>query len=272
MNKTGIEWCDLSWNPITGCTPVSEGCAHCYAARMAKRLAGQAGYPKDDPFRVTFHEDRMGEPLHLKKPGVIFVCSMGDLFHEDVRAEWWVKIFGVMAKKHTFVVLTKRPAQMWQWLEDFTPLPNVRLGVSAENQARLDERMSHLMRLGAAGWHTVVSLEPLLGPVDVKPYLPPRVTPFTHAEKAAVRCVFPHGLPPNSLNAQIVRQHLGGVILGGETGPGARPMDLDWARRVRDDCAEAGVPFFLKQLDGKKNRVLDGRTHDELPWKTKEKP
>jgi protein gp37 len=309
MNKTGIEWCDETWNPVVGCTPVSKGCAHCYAKGQAKRNRKRCA--ACGTFTPHFHPERLDQPLRQKKPSVIFVCSMGDLFHEDVRTEWWVKIFGVMAEatQHTFVVLTKRPAQMWSCLEDFTPLPNVWLGVSAENQSRLDERMPHLMRLASAGWNTVVNLEPLLGPVVLKQWLPadnPGPSPYESQDEFLRRL------------AEEDKRALSGVILGGETGPGTRSLHPDWVRKVRDQCKEAGVPFFFKQwgewaeidsgrigdiiLDGhghsaalcksqrdiqpggfhgvlmhrvgrkRAGRVLDGRTHDELPWKTKEKP
>ena len=121
MNETGIQWTGKTWNPVTGCTPVSEGCEHCYAARMAKRLAGRCGYPADDPFRVTVHPIRLEEPLLMRKPQTIFVCSMGDLFHEDVPIEFVDQVFAVMAlTPHlTYQVLTKRPGRMLQYINAY---------------------------------------------------------------------------------------------------------------------------------------------------------
>ena len=282
MHPTKIDWCDSVWNFVTGCTPVSPGCAHCYAKRMAHRLRGRYGYPDDDPFRVTLHPERLAEPLGKRKPQNIFVCSMADLFHKDVPTEFRDKAVAVMAlcRQHTFLCLTKRAERMaeyclaretygrvdlaalrqfrvekdparlltlrgpWQpgpnmdrFIQTWPP-PNIWLGVSAEDQERLDERAPHLVKLAAAGWHTFLSLEPLLGGLNVTPYL----------------------------------GDIGAGILGAESGPGARPMDPDWARAVRDQCKAAGVPFFLKAMDAKKNRVLDGRTHDELPWARKKRP
>ena len=167
MGKTKIEWTEYSWNPVTGCTPASEGCQNCYARRMANRLRGRCGYPADDPFRVTLHPERLGEPLRWKKPRRVFVCSMGDLFHEDVPDEFIDYVFAVMGRsqQHTFILLTKRPERMREYLQagryqqilniayrlkyrpeglgkgidnpkDMRWWPNVWLGVTAENQAR----------------------------------------------------------------------------------------------------------------------------------------
>ncbi|MBA7628085.1 hypothetical protein ES703_35555 [subsurface metagenome] len=226
---TKIEWCEESWNPITGCSPVSEGCEHCYARRIAQRLKGRYGYPQDDPFKVTFHPERLDQPLKWKKPRHIFVVSMGDLFHEDVRFKSIFSIWGIMAKAHwhTFLILTKRPAIMkdrLRWIRHFGRLPNIYLGVTAENQDRLDERVSILLQIPAT--KHFVSIEPMLGPVDSMRY-------FSD----------PHyGTPPDGFN-----QGLDWIIVGGESGPGARPMHPDWPRSVRDQCQEATVPFFFKQ-------------------------
>lgn len=211
MNSTKIEWAQATWNPITGCTPVSEGCANCYARRMATRLRGRYGYPADDPFRIVYHHKKYGEPLRWKKPRLIFVCSMGDLFHKDVDAGYLSGIFWVMkkAKQHTFLLLTKRPENVPRhksWWDK-----NIWLGVSAENQQRADERIPILLQIPAAV--RFVSVEPMLGPV---------VLPSRYAV-------------------------LDWVICGGETGPGARPMRSDWARSLRDQCQETGVPFFFKR-------------------------
>jgi protein gp37 len=172
---TTIEWTDKTWNPITGCTKISPGCRNCYAERMAKRLAGRHGYPADEPFRVTFHPERLEEPLRWKKPQDVFVCSMGDLFHEDVPTGWVYHVFDVMAeaRQHTFQILTKRPENIRGKLYEGRPrymaatdyLPNVWLGVSAEDQKRADERSRWLLKVPAAV--RLLSLEPLLGPVEI---------------------------------------------------------------------------------------------------------
>jgi protein gp37 len=259
VGKTKIEWTEYSWNPVTGCTPASEGCQNCYAKRMATRLKGRYGYPEDEPFKVTLHPEKLKEPLKWKKPRRVFVCSMGDLFHEQVPDEYIAKVWEVMsnASQHTFLVLTKRPQRMKDFLarlgwyihdRDGYPmeavldeggkytLKNVWLGVTAENQQRADERIPILLQIPAAV--RFVSIEPMLGPV-----------------------VIPEEWPD-------------WVICGGETGPGARPIHPAWVRSLRDQCQAAGTPFFFKSWGewaehnvGKKKagRLLDGRTWDEMP-------
>lgn len=311
MSKTKIEWATHTWNPVTGCSPVSEGCQNCYAARMAKRLAGRSGYPKDDPFRVTFHPDRLAQPLKWKKPSRIFICSMGDLFHEEVPFNDIACILGIMAacQHHTFMVLTKRPANMlefFKWLgrmaegksmiEVFPhdshgwrcrhllkaaalgatengkiavhslegwPLPNVWLGVTAENQARADERIPILLQIPAA--KRFVSIEPMLGPVDIARWLliswqcsgcrgyfngPYRnICPDCGREGwwSGSHPFNGRNMPRGPICRSQKGQGLDWVICGGETGPGARPLHPDWARSLRDQCQDAGVPFFFKQ-------------------------
>jgi len=189
---------------------------------MATRLRGRCGYPADDPFRVTGHPARLYQPFRWKKPRRIFVCSMGDLFHEDVT--WWYKENVMYAclenPQHTFIVLTKRPERMQNFLASFYnlkkiehPIQNLWLGVTAENQQRADERIPILLQIPAA--KQFVSIEPMLGPVDIYQSQP--------------------------------RPFIDWIIVGGESGPGARPMHPDWARSVRDQCVEASVPFFFKQ-------------------------
>lgn len=187
MAETKIEWADVVWNPITGCTPISEGCQNCYARRIAYRLKGRFGYPENDPFRVTFHGERLEEPLKWKKSRRIFVCSMGDLFHENIPFEWINDIFGIimMVPQHVFMLLTKRPERAleyhqyseyeftdgsgkletsnWEW-----PV-NIWLGVTAENQKRADERIPVLLQIPAS--ERFVSIEPMLGPIDLLNYL-----------------------------------------------------------------------------------------------------
>jgi len=248
MADTKIEWADVVWNPVTGCSPVSEGCEHCYAQRMAKRLAGRFGYPKDEPFRVTFHEDRIEEPLYWKKPRRIFVCSMGDLFHRAVRVNEQCEVFDIMRteQRHEFLVLTKRARNMASFIEyyksigNFWPYPNVWLGVSVENQKRADERIPELLKIPGA--QRFVSIEPMLGPVSISGCL----EEINDADGFSQR-------------------GLDWVIVGGETGPNARPMHPDWARSIRDQCRVAGVPFFFKHMSGREEAPADLRIR-EFPF------
>lgn len=244
MAQTKISWCDKVWNPITGCSFVSDGCRNCYARRMAYRLKGRYGYPTDDPFRVTFHPDRLDEPLHWKKSSRIFVCSMGDLFHEDVLESNLTEIFtiiGLFCIDHTFLILTKRPERMKNFVDDWIadnlpiptagkkctqgikwPIPNVWLGVSIEDQKTADERIPILLQIPAG--KKFVSCEPLLEEIDLI---------------KASECNYPNEMKKLGIG-------LDWVICGGETGPGARPFHPDWVRSLRDQCQAAGVPFFFK--------------------------
>lgn len=271
------KWWDESWNPITGCTPTSPGCDNCYAKSMATRFAGTAGYPKDDPFGVTFHPERLKTPLAWKKPRRIFVCSMADLFHEDVKQEWIDEIFNVMsnAPRHTFLVLTKRPERMKAALKDLGnrwksnvfggncaprwPLENVWLGVTAENQETAEERIPVLLSIPAE--KRFVSVEPMLGAVDLK-RLVYNSEVIVDALNGRHGCVYPMAGENNSLDW---------VICGGETGPKARPVHPDWVKDIRDQCRASSVPFFFKgwgrrsQFVMVPGRILDGRTWDEVP-------
>lgn len=260
--RSKIEWTDATWNPVTGCTAVSEGCANCYARRMAYRFRGRCGYPTDDPFRVMIHPERLDQPLHWRKPRRVFVCSMSDLFHEELfdegtYSQFGYDILGRMAEcpQHTFIVLTKRPhlaatalAFMEQAYEQSNvdrlegvrigplldwPLPNLWLGVTAENQERADERTPVLLQIPAAVHF--VSVEPMLGPVRGPWWGSQRFDPNLGAPipQGRARC--------------IERPGIDWIICGGETGPGARPMHPQWARDLRDQCKAAGVPFFFKQ-------------------------
>lgn len=275
MQLTKIDWTEAVWNPVTGCTPVSEGCAHCYARRMAQRLRGRAGYPADEPFRVTLHPDRLDQPLKRRKPCTIFVCSMSDLFHEDVPDDFLDEAFITMVAcpQHRFLVLTKRAKRMAKHLKGQL-YHNVWLGVTAENQSRADERMPCLMELAVAGWRSYVSYEPALGPVDFTPFLGKGLRcaecrRITHRDDNDVLgAAAGHVFCPRC-GRESESERIGGlcaIIAGGEAGPGARPADPDWFRRVRDDCEAADVPFFLKSLGAGKGRVLDGRMHDDLAW------
>lgn len=272
---TKIEWTDDVWNPIVGCSRVSEGCRHCYAERMAARLRamGTRGCQEvvgDDgrwTGKTVLVEEALGAPLRWRKPRRVFVNSMSDLFHESVPDEWIKKVFAIMTlgKHHTFQVLTKRPAQMLKFMHQLTPqrvammaeelfgeyagihaantldrdwpLPNVWLGVSVEDQGTADARIPLLLDTPAAV--RFVSAEPLLGAVDLGPYL------FTKPKGAI--CPECGEASNNPCDNWCRYKPLHWVIVGGESGPGARPMDADWVREIRDQCTSAGVPFFFKQ-------------------------
>lgn len=245
MGDTKIEWCDKVWNPITGCDPVSEGCRNCYAKRMAStRLRGRHGYRLDDPFRPTVHMDRINQPTHWKKPRVIFVCSMGDIFHKDIPSMLHAHIWETMRQcpRHTFLLLTKRPENIFSKIYGFNTLHNVWIGITAENQERLEERLDLLLRVPVAGHF--ISFEPLLGPIN------------SHISEQMEELYGPDLRFVNKIDW---------VIVGGETGPGARPMNPEWARSIRDDCGYAGVPFFMKQM-GRKRSIPEDLRIREFPW------
>lgn len=290
MAETNIEWCDAVWNPVTGCSKVSTGCQNCYAERMSKRLSGRCGYPLDDPFRVTLHPDKLGQPLHWTKPRKIFVNSMSDLFHEDVPDEFIARVWWVMGqcagyldpsryRGHTFMILTKRPERMRNWLDGWKDigtrkrwiesfgevfdwqsgprywpdvLANIWLGVSVENQAAADERIPLLLQTPATV--RFISAEPLLGPVEInEEYLDGHYFPVT----------------PDGATGEYWGSKLDWVICGTESGPKRRIAKVEWIRALKDQCVSAGVPYFLKQMDvnGKlvKMPELDGKTWSEFP-------
>lgn len=228
-----IEWTDKTWNPVTGCDKVSPGCQFCYAERMAKRLNAMGQERYRNGFRVTYHPEVLNHPKTWKKPHVIFVCSMSDLFHKDVEFSQVRSIWEVMRDTpwHTYQVLTKRPERMAKLTQSWPKLPNVWLGTSVESEAQYG-RIDHLKRSSAET--RFLSLEPLLSPM------------------------------PN-LNLSGIDW----VIVGGESGVGARPMKDYWVREIRDKCQAEGVPFFFKQWGGlypKRNgRELDGMTWDQMP-------
>lgn len=238
-----IEWTEKVWNTMSGCTKTSPGCANCFASTMARRLRAMGAKGYENWFAVTLHPERLPEPLHWKKPSRVFVCSMGDLFHEAVPWNFQYKAFEMMlhAPQHTFVVLTKRAIVMQKavtdiWLHlgrnypDATlPLPNVIGMVTAENQEMADARIPLLLETPFAV--RGVSVEPMLGPVNIRDYL---VTPGMPS-----RIVNPYSHPIEYLPIT----GLDWVICGG----GSVPMHPDWARNLRDQCAGAGVPFFFKQ-------------------------
>ena len=298
MSKSKIEWTDTTWNPITGCTKISDGCRNCYAERMSKRLAGRCGYPKDNPFQVTVHSDKYLEPLTWRKPRRVFVNSMSDLFHSDVQDDWILAVFvamgltyehtgemkeispghkvGIHRPKHTFMILTKRPERMrnfinrltskgpdeeWdkkahyyssqltsmigaplpgnaiftfsQWIQD--GMPGLWLGVSVENQAAADERIPLLLKTPAA--IRFISVEPLIGPVVLRK----KAVNDQEIIQATLMGLLEEYSRP-------VERGIDWVIVGGESGPGARPMHSDWARSLLNQCQAANVPFFFKQF------------------------
>ena len=265
---TKINWTDATWNPVSGCTQEGVGCAHCYAKRMAERFPAVHGVEFSSesltstatcpvPFStVICHPERLTIPEHWRKPRAVMCTSMGDLFHKDVPDAFIRDVLGVMDRclQHTFIVLTKRPDRARVVLGNWTRVDNLVLGVSCSTQAEADRAIPILLNTPAN--RRIVSLEPLVGPV-----IAPRKHLFA----------------------------LDGVIVGGETGPGARPMHPDWVRLLRNQCEVAGVPFFFKQwgtglkeescparffastagwrsLAQNGGRLLDGRTHDGLCW------
>ena len=234
-----IEWTDATWNPVTGCTQISPGCAHCYAKTFAERFRGVSGHPYEPGFDLTLRPERIEQPLSWKKPRVIFVNSMSDLFHDGVSDDYIASVFDVMRRAdwHIFQVLTKRSERVRSLAEQLPWPDNVWMGVSVENQ-RWTSRIDDLREVPAAV--RFLSCEPLLSHLD-------------------------HNLTK-----------IDWVIVGGESGHGARPMQLDWATSIRDQCQKQDVSFFFKQWGAhdeagvrrpKKvtGRKLAGRTWDELP-------
>lgn len=234
---SSIEWTDATWNPVTGCTKISPGCKHCYAERMAKRLQAMGQPRYADGFNLTLQHDVVIQPLSWKKPRLVFVNSMSDLFHDEVPLTFLKRVFEVMAEAHwhVFQVLTKRAERLEETAQSLYWPPNVWIGVSVENDDYA-YRIDHLKRVPAAV--RFLSIEPLLGPI--------RNLSLTHVDW---------------------------VIVGGESGPFARSVDPRWVRCIRDECVSAGVPFFFKQWGGTRKsttgRTLDGRTWDELPRSTR---
>jgi protein gp37 len=232
-DKTAIEWTDATWNPITGCTQVSQGCDHCYALTFAERFRGVPGHHFEQGFDLRLWPQRLKLPLTWRTPRRIFVVSMGDPFHQSVPDEFIRRIWGIMlqAHWHTFQVLTKRPQRMAR-LAPSLPWPeNIWAGTSIET-SRYAWRADHLRRVPAAV--RFISAEPLLGPLDA-----------------------------------LDLDGIDWLITGGESGHGHRPCDVDWVRRLRDRCQVEGVAFFHKQWGGRTHgaggRELDGRTWDEYP-------
>lgn len=231
--NSSIEWTDATWNPVTGCTKISPGCKHCYAERMARRLKAMGQHKYANGFKLTIHENTLSDPLHWKKPQMIFVSSMSDLFHKDVPLHFIQRAFNVMkqASWHTFQVLTKRSQRLLETNQSLNWPANVWMGVSVEN-SDYTFRIDHLRETNA---HVkFLSLEPLLGPL-------------------------PH----------LELHNIDWVIVGGESGHGARPMKEEWVIDIKDQCVASDVPFFFKQWGGvrkkSKGREIRGRTWDEFP-------
>lgn len=231
--KSAIEWTEMTWNPVTGCTKVSAGCKHCYAEAMAKRLHAMGSPRYANGFQLTLHEDLLELPKSWGKPRLVFVNSMSDLFHPSVPDEYILKVFGSMTQspQHTFQVLTKRAERVWALRETLRWPDNVWMGVTIEND-RYTRRSELLSQVPA---HTrFLSVEPLLGPIETLPL-------------AGIHW----------------------VIVGGESGPRARPMEKEWVLEIQAQCDERGIPFFFKQWGGvqkhRNGRLLEGKTFDGMP-------
>jgi len=232
-NHSGIEWTETTWNPVTGCTKISDGCKFCYAERMAKRIQSMGVQKYRNGFSVTMHPSTLEDPLKWRKPRLVFVNSMSDLFHEDVDLSFIKSVFKTMnlAPQHTFQVLTKRPARVLEIESDLNWSSNIWLGTSIESH-RWQFRLNELRKTQASC--KFLSLEPLLGPLGDIPV-----------------------------------QGIDWVIVGGESGPGARPMATEWVRDIRDICLREHIPFFFKQWGGvfkkQTGRMLDGRIWNQMP-------
>ena len=236
--QSEIEWTDATWNPVRGCTKISPGCKHCYAERFAERFRGVVGHPFEQGFDLRLVPEKLADPLRWRAPKMIFVNSMSDLFHDDVPEEYIEQVCEVMAlaRWHTFQVLTKRADRIAKLLNRrlsrFAPMKHIWWGVSVENRKHGLPRIEQLRSTPSA--IRFLSVEPLLedlGKVDLR--------------------------------------GISWVIVGGESGPGARPLDPAWVRSIRDQCLKAKVAFFFKQWGGirkkEHGRILDGAIHDEFP-------
>ena len=239
-DKSAIEWTNSTWNPVTGCTKISPGCDHCYAERFAERFRGVPGHPYEHGFDLTLRPERIDQPFKWRRSRMIFVNSMSDLFHKKIPIEFIDRVFDTMeqADWHTFQVLTKRSSLMRRYVNarypDNAAPEHIWLGTSAEDSARLS-RIRHLQETNATV--RFLSLEPLIGPIG-----------------------------------DLDLDGIHWVIVGGESGPGARPMMYEWVCDIRDQCLDADVPFFFKQWGGIRpksgGRILDGREWGEWPKST----
>lgn len=235
MNKTKIEWTDATWNPVTGCTKVSSGCQNCYAEKMAKRLYAMGNPRYKNGFGITIHEDLLNKPLELKTSRMIFVNSMSDLFHKDVPEDFIIKVFKIMnqASWHVFQVLTKRPQRLFEMQDKLKFTDNIWIGTSVESPDVFD-RINYIRNLPAK--IRFLSCEPLLEELT-----------------------------------DLDLRNINWVVVGGESGGNARPIEVEWVRHIRDECFRLKIPFFFKQWGGwnkKKNgKELDGKIHIESPMK-----
>lgn len=277
MNKTSIEWTDYTWNPVTGCTKVSAGCKNCYAERMANRFKKTHG----DFKQVKLHPERLRQPLTKKVPvGTrVFVCDVSDLFHKEVPFDFIRAVFLAMnlCRHITFQILTKRPERALEFSKAVKtyspsiswPLPNVWIGTSCENQETANERIPQLICIEAA--KLFLSCEPLLGPIDFEQIPTPRVEKYVDCLDKSIAC-----------NLGLKKIHyIDWIIAGGESGPGARPLNPYYVRLIRDQCESAHIPFFFKQWGeflveehnwgtirvgkSKSGNVLDGKQHLQFP-------
>jgi len=231
--RSAIEWTEATWNPVTGCSKVSPGCAHCYAETFAERWRGVPDHPYEQGFDLRLWPQRLEQPLRWRRPRTIFVNSMSDLFHEDIPIEFLRRIFEVMvaAEQHTFQILTKREARLAELAPTLPWSPNIWMGVTIENR-RFVHRADALRQVDSCVHF--ISAEPLLGPLE--------------------------GIDLSGIDW---------VIAGGESGARFRPVKIQWLRDLRDRCAVEGVPYFFKQWGGRRpksgGRMLDGRVWDEMP-------
>ena len=233
MKKSKIEWTESTWNPVTGCTKISSGCLNCYAKRMALRLKAMGQKNYRNGFKVTCHRHTLDIPLQWKKPQMVFVNSMSDLFHKDVPDDFILDIFSTMrqAQQHQYQILTKRAERLAKLSPELPWQENIWMGVTVES-ADYKYRIDYLRYTGAS--IKFLSLEPLLDDLG-----------------------------------ELNLDEINWVIVGGESGPGARPMEIGWVRNIREQCLAQDVPFFFKQWGGinkkKAGRLLDGKTWDEMP-------
>lgn len=235
---TAIEWTDATWNPVTGCTKISPGCDHCYAERFSERFRGVPGHPFEFGFDLMLRPERLEQPLGWKSPKMVFVNSMSDLFHKDVPTSFVDRVFDTMerANWHVFQILTKRSSLMRDYVNaryvDGLAPPHIWLGTSVEDGDR-KARIRHMQQMNAT--IRFLSVEPLIGQLG-----------------------------------KVDLRGISWVIVGGESGPGARPMNPEWVREVRDQCTDAGIAFFFKQWGGPRpksgGRKLDGREWSQLPF------
>jgi protein gp37 len=232
-DRSAIEWTEATWNPVTGCSKVSPGCAHCYAETFAERFRGVPGHPFEQGFDLRLRPERLEVPLRWRRPRMIFVNSMSDLFHEGIPDDYVAAVFDVMrqADRHIFQILTKRHERLVDLAPALDWAPNIWIGVSIENR-RFVRRADYLRTVNAAV--RFISAEPLLGPLE-----------------------------------DLDLAGIDWLIAGGESGPRHRPLDLVWVRELRDACRGAEVAFFFKQIGGRTpkagGRELDGRHWDEMP-------